>query len=256
MANINNINIFYPLGVSEKNKEILKPIEYILQAPIIQITNNFISAFNYWLKIPENIAQEITEITHILFISYILVDDILDNSSKRYGIPTAHSVYGIERVISAAHYILFGALKRISNLQQSEALKVCVDMILRAVEGQGTEIVWRNNFTCPSEATYKKMIEKKTAAFYTMCMKLMQLFSTCNKDFSSLIETLGLYLQIRDDYCNLCSSDYTEEKGYCDDLTEGKFSLPIIHALQSKLEDKEIKNILKRMLCFILNRIF
>ncbi|EZA53610.1 Geranylgeranyl pyrophosphate synthase, partial [Ooceraea biroi] len=176
------------------------------------------------------------------------LDDILDNSSKRFGIPTAHSVYGIERTISAAQYVSFSALKRISNLQHSEALKVCVDMTLRLVEGQGIEIVWRDNFTCPSEAAYKEMIEKKTAAFYTMCVKLMQLFSTCNKDFSSLIETLGLYLQIRDDYCNLCSSDYTEEKGYCDDLTEGKFSFPIIHALQSKLEDKKIKNILKRIL--------
>jgi len=32
----------------------------------------------------------------------------------------------------------------------------------------------------------------------------MKLFSTYEGDFSSLIATLGLYFQIRDDYCNLC----------------------------------------------------
>lgn len=31
----------------------------------------------------------------------------------------------------------------------------------------------------------------------------MQLFSDCKEDFSMLTGILGLYFQIRDDYCNL-----------------------------------------------------
>lgn len=32
----------------------------------------------------------------------------------------------------------------------------------------------------------------------------MQLFSECKEEFSDLTGILGLYFQIRDDYCNLC----------------------------------------------------
>jgi geranylgeranyl pyrophosphate synthase len=36
---------------------------------------------------------------------------------------------------------------------------------------------------------------------------LVQLFSTCQHDFTKLSSTLGLYFQIRDDYANLCSQE-------------------------------------------------
>lgn len=37
-----------------------------------------------------------------------------------------------------------------------------------------------------------------------LAIRLMQLFSTNKEDFSKLTGILGLYFQIRDDYCNLC----------------------------------------------------
>ena len=51
---------------------------------------------------------------------------------------------------------------------------------------------------------------------------------------------LGLYFQIRDDYCNLSLKEYSENKSFCEDLTEGKFSFPIIHAIQSQSQDKQV----------------
>lgn len=50
----------------------------------------------------------------------------------------------------------------------------------------------------------------------------------------------GLYFQIRDDYCNLSLKEYSENKSFCEDLTEGKFSFPIIHAIQSQDTDKQV----------------
>lgn len=52
--------------------------------------------------------------------------------------------------------------------------------------------------------------------------------------------TKGLYFQIRDDYCNLSLKEYSENKSFCEDLTEGKFSFPIIHAIQSQSQDKQV----------------
>lgn len=51
------------------------------------------------------------------------------------------------------------------------------------------------------------------------------------RDFGPLLDQLGLLFQIRDDYANLLSSEYESNKSFCEDLTEGKFSFPIIHSI-------------------------
>lgn len=52
--------------------------------------------------------------------------------------------------------------------------------------------------------------------------------------------------QIQDDFLNLQSDTYTSNKGFCEDLTEGKYSFPIIHSIRSDDSNKEIQNILKQ----------
>jgi geranylgeranyl pyrophosphate synthase len=44
---------------------------------------------------------------------------------------------------------------------------------------------------------------------------------------------LGLYFQVWDDYQNLTSTGYVSQKGFVEDLDEGKYSLHLIHTLQS-----------------------
>ncbi len=61
-----------------------------------------------------------------------------------------------------------------------------------------------------------------------------------------LINLIGLIFQIRDDYMNLSSTEYTENKGLCEDLTEGKFSFPLIHSIRSNPQNRQLINILKQ----------
>lgn len=106
--------------------------------------------------------------------------------------------------------------------------------------GQGMEIYWRDNFTCPTESEYKQMTIRKTGGLFMLAVRLMQLFSNESRDFSRLAAILGLYFQIRDDYCNLCHSEYKENKSFCEDLTEGKFSFPIMHAIQNESDGNQV----------------
>ena len=45
---------------------------------------------------------------------------------------------------------------------------------------------------------------------------------------------------------NACGSQYAENRSFCEDLTEGKFSFPVIHAIRSRPDDKQIINILRQ----------
>jgi len=39
---------------------------------------------------------------------------------------------------------------------------------------------------------------------------------------------------------NLQSSEYADNKGYCEDLTEGKFSFPVVHGVRADLGNRQI----------------
>lgn len=177
---------------------------------------------------------------HYCFLCSFRIDDIEDNSILRRGIPVAHSIYGVASTINAANYALFLALEKVLKLEHPEATHVYNEQILELHRGQGMEIYWRDNFHCPTETEYKLMTIRKTGGLFMLAIRLMQLFSENKKDFTRLTAILGLYFQIRDDYCNLSLKEYSENKSFCEDLTEGKFSFPIIHAIQNEGQDHQV----------------
>ncbi|XP_068631503.1 terpene synthase isoform X1 [Battus philenor] len=252
-----------------QDEKILMPYTYILQVPGKQIRKKLSLAFNYWLKVSDDKLRAIGEIIQMLHNSSLLmireymteteqvrrksqvlklksVDDIQDNSILRRGIPVAHSIYGIASTINAANYAMIMALEKTLELGHPEATAVYTEQLLQLHRGQGMEIYWRDNFQCPSEEEYKQMTIKKTGGLFMLAIRLMQLFSNNKSDFSRLSSILGLYFQIRDDYCNLCLQEYSENKSYCEDLTEGKFSFPIVHAIRNQNADNQVLHILRQ----------
>lgn len=101
------------------------------------------------------------------------------------------------------------------------------------------EILWRDNSTCPTIDQYLTMVKNKTGGLLRLAIGLMQQFSKSTLDVITLVDILGYviyyqsdgraHFQIRDDYINLTRP--TSESDYAEDLTEGKYSFPIIHAI-------------------------
>ena len=46
-----------------------------------------------------------------------------------------------------------------------------------------------------------------------------------------MVDLFSVFFQIRDDVMNLDSSDYAVKKGFAEDITEGKFSFPVVHSI-------------------------
>lgn len=67
-----------------------------------------------------------------------------------------------------------------------------------------------------------------------------------SRDCVPLANLLGVIFQIRDDYQNLKNDIYNVQKGMCEDITEGKFSFPIIHSIRSSPDNTQLLSVLKQ----------
>lgn len=231
----------------EKERILLGPYDYLVGHPGKDIRSQCIAAFNKWLKVPAERLEVITRVVGMLHTASLLVDDVEDGSVLRRGIPVAHSIFGVAQTINSANYVYFRALQELMNMGNPKLIEIYSEELLNLHRGQGMELHWRDSLTCPSEADYLEMVDNKTGGLFRLAIKLMQAESSVNIDCAPLVSTIGLLFQILDDHLNLSStSGYTTLKGLCEDLTEGKFSFPVIHAIHADPSNRVIYNILKQ----------
>ena len=228
------------------DETLLEPWRYTCGEPGKNVRGKLINAFNKWLKIPDKFIIKISDVVRSLHTASLLIDDIEDNSKLRRGVPVAHSIYGVPSTLNTANYVYVLALEKCRHLGNIEALDVFIDELLNLHRGQGQDIKWRDALTCPTEAQYLQMVQDKTGGLFRLAIGLMKSFSECTIDFLPLVNKLAVYFQVRDDYMNLASTDYHDNKSYCEDLTEGKFSFPIIHGIRINGDDHRLLNILKQ----------
>lgn len=192
------------------------------------------------------------------------VDDVEDSSLLRRGIPVAHSIFGTAQTINSANYVYFQALQELVKLNNPEVVQIYTEELINLHRGQGMDLFWRDTLTCPNEDDYLEMVGNKTGGLFRLAVKLMQAESDSDKwatsmhasvnkstnnqrrDYVPLVNLIGALFQIRDDYLNLASNEYTSNKGFCEDLTEGKFSFPIIHSIRTNPSNLQLINIIKQ----------
>ena len=225
---------------------LLEPFHYYGKLPGKGIRPRMIASFNQWLQVPDSIISRISEITQKLHNASLMIDDIEDNSKLRRGTPVAHVVYGVPQTLNTANYVYFLALQEVHKLNNPVAIKVFLDEMLNLHRGQGLDIYWRDNSICPTEDDYIHMVQHKTGGLFRLSVCLMQAFSADQRDYIPLVNELGLMYQVMDDYLNLQSSDYHRNKSFCEDLTEGKYSFPVVHSIMTAEGNSALQNILKQ----------
>lgn len=234
---------------ADKEKIILGPYDYLFTHPGKDIRSALISAFNAFLHVPPASLAVITKVVGMLHTSSLLIDDVQDNSVLRRGIPVAHNIFGTAQAINSANYVYFLAMDELRKLERrDEAMEVFISELINLHRGQGMDLYWRDTLTCPSEDDYLEMVQNKTGGLFRLAIKLMQIESPERGriDCVPLVNLMGLIFQICDDYLNLRSDMYTQNKGLCEDLTEGKFSFPVIHSIRANPSNLQLINILKQ----------
>ncbi|KAF3931652.1 Dimethylallyltranstransferase [Dactylellina cionopaga] len=222
-----------------------EPYEYVSSLPSKKIRNTAIGALDGWYRVPQQSLDIIISVIDMLHNSSLIVDDIEDNSPLRRGHPAAHMIFGTPQAINAANYLFVRCLDEVQKLSPS-AVAIYVDELRNLHVGQAMDLHWSFHTQCPSEGEYIQMIDGKTGGLFRLASRLMKVHATQNQnfDFDDLLNLMSRYFQIRDDYQNLCSSDYTAAKGTLSDLDEGKYSFMLIHALKNA-KDRQLKSLLQ-----------
>lgn len=264
-----------PVWSKEKESQVLEPYNYLLSNPGKDIRSTLIHAFNVWLKLPQETLEIVLKAVEMLHTASLLIDDVEDSSDLRRGLQAAHLKFGPASTINAANYIYFSAMSLIRSTGNPDVVRIFEEEILNLHRGQGLELFWRDrcrlqeDFDCPTESDYIAMVNDKTGGLLRMAIRLMQALSPTTllshdsdwtgtlangsqgsspgTDYVPLANMVGILFQIRDDYMNLASLQYCKEKGFCEDLTEGKYSYPVIHGiLSSDALSSRLKEILQQ----------
>ncbi|KAG9502204.1 geranylgeranyl diphosphate synthase 2 [Fusarium musae] len=224
---------------SQRLKVADSPYNYILTLPSKGIRGVFIDSLNVWLDVPEDKTSVIKDVIGMLHNSSLIIDDFQDNSPLRRGKPSTHTVFGPAQAINTATYVIVKAIGKIQQIVSHDALAEIIGTITTIFEGQAMDLSWTGNTIVPSTQEYLLMVNDKTGALFRLSLELLALNSEVSvsdsmlESLSSVVSLLGQYFQIRDDYMNLIDNKYTDQKGFCEDLDEGKYSLTLMHALQS-----------------------
>lgn len=94
------------------------------------------------------------------------------------------------------------------------------------------EIFWRHNLVCPEESEYIQNTILKCSGFYHFTANLLQHCGQTERDLSKLINLISVFYGIGNDLSDYVVNDLSEGKHFCDDLAEGKFNFPMVHAIK------------------------
>lgn len=175
----------------------------------------------------------------------LIHDDIADEAELRRGEPCLYLTEGVGPAINMGDLglqLVNGTVVKDPNLDDATKVRVLtelIDMTRRTIEGQALDLGWaRDNRYDISPEDYLVMATCKTA-HYSGAVPLT-IGAIIGGGTETQIEGLrnygldtGLAFQIQDDLLNLVGKAESTKKGFRDDITEGKRTLVVVHALQN-----------------------
>ncbi len=186
----------------------------------------------------------------------LIHDDIADEATLRRGEPCLHLTEGIGLAINAGDLALSlvnGSVMKDPNLTDAVKVRVVtelVEMTRRTIEGQALDLGWaRDERYDITPEDYLVMATHKTA-HYSGAVPLA-IGAIIGGGTEAEIEALrnygfdtGLAFQIQDDLLNIEGDAETMGKDFCSDITEGKRTLMVVHALQNSTNRNRLIEIL------------
>ena len=239
-------------------KGVIEPSKYILEAggkrirPLLMLT--IIEALG---KNPDD-YMEFSVIPEIIHTGTLIHDDIEDNSEMRRNRPTIHKKYGLDIAVNLGDFMFYFPIValldsgKVSRSAKTKILDIYQRDMLKLGIGQGIDLAWHRLMIDPMKITekeYLQMAYSKTGVLTGMAAKIGAVLGGATKRQVNLLgkfgTELGIAFQLQDDILNVSESKVAENKGVIgEDITEGKITLLVIHALH-KLSENEARRLVE-----------
>jgi geranylgeranyl pyrophosphate synthase len=191
---------------------------------------------------PEAHATEVA-LVEVLHAASLILDDVADDSLLRRGGQTAHQALGIAVAGGAAMaWVNVGAhlvWRQRDRLGDRTALRLIHRLAhanLAAGFGQIIDVAWAAfQPAAATEEQYLQGVVGRNAYTFRLAFEIGTAAAGAGDDevaaAGAFGETLGLAFQIADDVLNVRPRDARWGKVRAEDITEGKYSLPVLAAL-------------------------
>ena len=163
----------------------------------------------------------------------LLHDDVVDESDKRRGRPTANLLWDNASSVLCGDYLFARSFQLMVETGSMRVLDILANAAATIAEGEVLQLTASNDLAT-TEETYLKVVRGKTAALFSAAMEVGGVIAEApEQHITSLFEygdALGISFQIVDDLLDYGGSDAIG-KNTGDDFRERKLTMPVIRAV-------------------------
>ena len=222
---------------------IYKVAEYVISSggkrirPILLIVSSKICGYKGGEHIP------LAAVIEFIHTATLLHDDVVDNAPLRRGKASANTIFGNEASVLVGDYLFAKSFKILSDFDNIDIIKAYSDAATLMAEGEVKELVKTADIETDEE-DYLDIIIKKTAVLFACASQTGAIIAGKGKNYIKKLYDYGLNIGIAFQLMN-DALDYISDKEFGkfigNDLKEGKFTLPLIHAIErANKDEKEI----------------
>ena len=179
----------------------------------------------------------------LLHTATLIHDDVVDESLLRRGKESIQTKWDNAHGVLVGDFVYSKAFQLMASFDNPEIIRALANATNRISEGEVLQLSLKNE-TSLIKKDYFEIIERKTAELFKVSALTAGILSSSSdeqlKSLEKFSTSLGVAFQIQDDILDYYGDESLTGKKLGKDFEEGKFTLPIIIALEEL--DKENKN--------------
>lgn len=182
--------------------------------------------------------QHVTVAALIEFIhtATLLHDDVVDESDMRRGKATANAAFGNAASVLVGDFIYTRAFQMMTSLGSLRVLALMSEAVNVIAEGEVLQLMNCNDPDI-TEESYMRVIYSKTARLFEAAAQSSAILAEALPEQEKALQDYGRYIgtafQLIDDLLDYSADGKTLGKNVGDDLSEGKPTLPLLHAMRN-----------------------
>jgi octaprenyl-diphosphate synthase len=165
----------------------------------------------------------------------LLHDDVVDGSQKRRGRATANNIFGNQASVLVGDFVYSRAFQMMATVGSQRVMEIMSDATNVIAEGEVLQLMNAHDPET-TEQRYLEVIYRKTGRLFEAGAEVAAVLAGAPLEQQEALAHYGKHLgtayQLIDDVLDYRSDPATRGKNLGDDLSEGKPTLPLLHALR------------------------